>query len=482
MKFRRTHSPSGFLASSESAFPLTNLSATQTLRLEGHITPDQAWTYIDVPFEVPAGVGRLDVVYRYDAMIGSDPHLTGGNTVDIGIFDARGSGFSSPGYRGWTGSARDRFFISPTEATPGYMPGPIQPGIWHVILGAYKVAADGCNYQIDVTFTPGPGDSAEFPPLLKLTNDAKGVYQPGEWLRGELHCHTTNSDGDSSVEEVVRLCEALGLDFLAVMDHNNITQRIDLARVETPLLLIPGYEVTMYYGHWNVWGDQGWIDFRVTNADDLARSINEATARGFLVSCNHPKPFGPDWAFPQVEGYACVEVWNGPWPGLNDQSLAFWVQRLDEGKRLVAVGGSDSHYHHKPHPAQLGEPCLFILPDAVRSPLGVLAGLRQGHAFVTESPTGPQLYLTSGAAIQGDAVARPADNRLPIRIRVVGGQGASLEIHRRGGQVERVHIDSDDLTVERTVELGDSAYVRAQLLAADGETVRALTNPIYIDG
>ncbi len=450
------------------------------LHLTGHIMPDQAWTYIDVPFEVPAGVGRLEVVYRYDAMIGSDPHLSGGNTIDIGIFDARGSGFSSPGYRGWTGSARDRFFISPTEATPGYMPGPIQPGTWHIALGAYKVAPDGCNYQIDVTFVPGPGDTAQFPPLLALSDEPKGEYGFDSWLRGELHCHTTNSDGDSSVEEVVRLCEGLGLDFLAVMDHNNVTQRIDLARVETPLLLIPGYEVTMYYGHWNVWGDQGWIDFRVTSADDLARSIAEATARGFLVSCNHPKPYGPAWAFPQVEGYACVEVWNGPWKGLNTASLAFWSQRLDEGKRLVAVGGSDSHFHHKPHPAQLGKPCMFILPDGARSPQAVVNGLRKGHAFISESPDGPQLYLTSGDALMGDSVARPADNRLLVAVQAVGGNGAVLELHTRAN-VERVPVDSDDAHIERVVDMSDTPYVRAQLVDLASGNVRALANPIFID-
>lgn len=456
------------------------ITQPQTIRLTGHITPDQRWTYIDVPFDVPPGVARLDVVYRYDAMIGSDPHLTGGNTIDIGIFDARGSGFSSPGYRGWTGSARTSFTITTTDATPGYMPGPIQPGTWHVILGAYKVAENGCGYEIDVTFTPGPGDTAQFPLLLSLTDEPKGASQPDEWLRGELHCHTTNSDGDSAVAEVVRLCEDLGLDFLAVMDHNNLTQRIDLAQIDTPLLLIPGYEVTMYYGHWNVWGDQGWIDFRVTDANDLARALAEATARGFLVSCNHPKPYGPDWAFPEVEGYACVEVWNGPWAGMNAMSLSFWTRRLDAGQRLVAVGGSDSHFHHKPHAAQLGQPCMFILPDGKRSPLAVVNGLRKGHAFVTEAPDGPQLYLASGNAIMGDSVTRPADNHLPVSVRVVGGAGATLELHMRGS-VERMRIEGDYAQLERWVDVSDSPYVRVQLVAADGRTMRALTNPIYLD-
>ena len=167
---------------------------------------------------------------------------------------------------------------------------------------------------------------------------------------------------------------------------------------------------------------------------------------------------------------------------MNERSLAFWTERLDQGKRLVAVGGSDAHFHHKPHPAKLGQPCMFILPDGARSPAAVLAGLRQGHAFVTESPDGPQLYLKSGEAIQGDTVPRPYDNRLVVGISVLGGKGTTLEIYRRGGRVERVPVGMHDVRITRTVDVRDSGYVRAQLVDADGQTVRALTNPIYIEG
>src|SRR5512134_1930285 len=101
---------------------------THSLVLEGTLTPDHVWKYTYLPFEVPQNIGRIDVEYTYDSAIGSDPHLSGGNTVDIGIFDARGIGTHSLGYRGWTGSARSSFYIAQESATPGYMPGPIFAG------------------------------------------------------------------------------------------------------------------------------------------------------------------------------------------------------------------------------------------------------------------------------------------------------------------------------------------------------------------
>jgi DNA polymerase (family 10) len=40
-----------------------------------------------------------------------------------------------------------------------------------------------------------------------------------EDIRGDLHCHTTASDGKASVEEMGRAARALGYDYLAICDH-----------------------------------------------------------------------------------------------------------------------------------------------------------------------------------------------------------------------------------------------------------------------
>ena len=125
------------------------MTDSRQLTLDYVIKPEQTFTYINVPFEVPPHTGRIDVAYTYDAAIGSDPTLIGGNTVDIGIIDPRGAQFMTPGFRGWSGSARQQFYIAQDSATAGYMPGPIQPGTWHICLGAYKVAANGCQCRVE---------------------------------------------------------------------------------------------------------------------------------------------------------------------------------------------------------------------------------------------------------------------------------------------------------------------------------------------
>jgi hypothetical protein len=448
--------------------------------LEGTADEAQTLSYVYLPFEVPEGTGRIDVEYSYSAAIGSDPHLTGGNTVDIGIFDPRGIEFMSEGYRGWSGSARRSFFIARDEATPGYLPGPIQAGTWHICLGLYKVAPEGCQYEVKVQLSPAESESAVAFPVLLPLRESGGRRKESGWYKGELHCHTYHSDGDSDPADVVRVAESLGLDFLAITDHNNRSQLAALNTTETPLMLIPGYEVTTYYGHWNIWGDEGWIDFRILSPERMHDAMQEAIKRGYLVSCNHPRPYGPEWVFTEVEDYACVEVWNGPWELFNHEALRFWEARLREGKRRVAVGGSDAHFHKREHIARIGQPTTWIYCPGEPSSAGLLAALRKGHAFISESPTGAQLHLSAGDAMMGDTIARPADGSLQVQVRVIDGAGLQLDLIGANGCLARELVQDNDQSFEFVVALENTSYIRAQLVKPETEHVCALTNPIYV--
>lgn len=108
--------------------------------ISAHISPSDkaAGDYCYVPFDVPAGIVRIDVRYEY-----SHPRHHGdfegvGNTIDLGLFDPRGHAFGNgAGFRGWSGSDRAQISLgeSAADTTPGYLAGPIPAGRWHVILG-----------------------------------------------------------------------------------------------------------------------------------------------------------------------------------------------------------------------------------------------------------------------------------------------------------------------------------------------------------
>ncbi|OGF52584.1 MAG: hypothetical protein A2497_00505 [Candidatus Firestonebacteria bacterium RifOxyC12_full_39_7] len=58
----------------------------------------------------------------------------------------------------------------------------------------------------------------------------------GLWLKGNLHLHSTLSDGLKSPEELFKLYKAAGYDFLSLTDH----WKLYPAGEEKGLLLIPG--------------------------------------------------------------------------------------------------------------------------------------------------------------------------------------------------------------------------------------------------
>ncbi len=459
--------------------------AATEITLEGFAPPTEAGRYRHLPFEVPPGVGRLEVRYQYSAAIGSDPHLTGGNTVDIGLFDQRGIDFPGGGFRGWSGSARSAFFVSPTEATPGYLPGPLEPGTWHNSLGFYKIAPEGCHYRVDLRLLPesGPARPTAFPPMLTLSSaQTRLPERPDGWYRGELHCHSCHSDGDSTPGELIAEAEALGLDFLAITDHNTISHLADPAqRGPHPLTLIPGCEVTTYKGHWNVWGQEGWLEFRMMTPERMEQTIRHAVQQGCLTSCNHPRPYGPPWELEEVMGYHCVEVWNGPWMLFNQAALDFWEARLRQGRRLVAVGGSDAHRLQEEHIARIGTPTTWIYCPGRPTAAGLLAGLRAGHAFISAGPQGPQLYLRAGRAMMGDSLARPPGGELDVTVRVVHGQGLALELRDAEGCLHSQTVQAEEQTFTASLPVRGTPYVRAQLVepGTAPPPVRALTNPIY---
>jgi hypothetical protein len=453
--------------------------------LTGYLRPEQAENYYNVPFEMPDGVRRLEVSYAYSGEIGADVHLTGGNTLDIGLFDQRGAAYPGAGFRGWTGSARHEFYITPHDATPGYLPGPLTPGTWAITLGFYKSAPDGCHYEIRLRFEHGVDRVPPYyPKMLTLENSISTLPRRASgWYRGELHCHTVHSDGDSHPQELINKAKALGLDFLAITDHNSISHLAALAQIDPgDLVLIPGCEVTSYKGHWNIWGLETWIDFRTLTPDLMQDAIQRAVELGYLTSCNHPRQHGPDWIFKDLTGQHCMEVWNGPWQIFNSDALAYWESRLRRGERLTAVGGSDAHFLHRPHIAQIGTPTTWIFCREQPTAAHLLAAIRAGHVFISDAPDGPQIFLTSGSAMMGDVTARPLAGRLDMRADVIGGAGCTLEIHTVGGVLAQVPVTQSQQTFELDLPVEQTLYVRAQLIAPDTGMVRALTNPLYLEG
>ena len=61
------------------------------------------------------------------------------------------------------------------------------------------------------------------------------------FYRGNLHCHTTNSDGAWAPKAVIEAYRAMGYDFLAVTDHRHVS--FPTAYMAGSMLVLPGIEL-----------------------------------------------------------------------------------------------------------------------------------------------------------------------------------------------------------------------------------------------
>ena len=441
------------------------------LTLSGRFEQGQERRYVHLPFTVPRGVHQIHLRYDYTDRISSDPLVGGGNTLDVGLFDEQGIAAGSPGFRGWSGSERLAFTIDEAWATPPYRSGPIGAGVWHVLLGPYKIGPRGLDYRVDVWFDAGL--PREVPDVIRHTPAARADVPPAAepgWVRGDLHCHSLYSDGDSWPSELLVAAAELGLDFLAITDHNSaIFPTFDDANTGLPFLL-PGIEVTTYGGHWNVWGLREWFDFRDPTSAGVAAEMRRAVTAGGFVSINHPRPWGPDWEYEGTDINHAVEVWNGPWDRLNPVCVAFWEDQLARGRRVVGVGGSDTHELRGDGegllpPPKLAEPTTWIHVGDRLDTASLLAGLRAGRCFITASPSGPQLYTT-----------RIGDR---VHVRAVGAAGATLNLIAGATTLGEHVIPDDDWTT--TFDFPpETPYVRVQIAGAQGQML-VFANPIWAD-
>ncbi len=429
------------------------------LRIEFFVGHEQEGQYLTVPFSMPAEVESFSLAYRYERhrQVSGAAGFTARqevNIIDLGLVAPDGTQV------GASGSDKSEIRISETFATPGYRPVALTPGEWRILLGAYKVAAQGVSVVYELSFTPK---------RLRL-------------FKGDLHAHTLASDGVLSADELARHALRHGLDFLAITDHNQTVSADSLPRL-SGLTLIPGVEWTHYRGHANFLGADRPYDepFFANSPEEIRARFDSARRRGALISLNHPFDEQCPFLFDlNALPFDCIEIWNGPMRESNLRAVGLWQGLLTAGKKVPICGGSDYHRSQ-----------LFLFPGgpttcvyaASAGPADILSALKQGHAYVVFAPDGPVLEATAGEAILGDSV--PVANVKEMEIKIGGLQA---------GDVVRVVTATGSTTIVQAETSGSfqGRYVMEAPGFARIEVLRLfipgipplpalIANPIYFD-
>ena len=189
------------------------------------------------------------------------------------------------------------------------------------------------------------------------------LFTEGSFYKGNIHCHSTRSDGRLTPAQQVEAYKQHGYDFLLLTEHNVFT---DTREFDTPdFLLLPGMEITFppdvkrdvrEYHFLVIPGTPAQranakLDQRLELTPfrtyaDLQAQIDDAYDRGYMVIMNHPKwsKVEYDEILP-LEHLCAVEVFNYDSTVIENTGEAFtcWDALLRHGRRYWGTAVDDTH-------------------------------------------------------------------------------------------------------------------------------------------
>ena len=483
--------PSLFLWFSFLSPAFLHAQAKPDIVLKGSVHGSQNNSYVEAPFTVPSGIVSITVTFSYTER---SQHTA----LDLGLFDPER-------FRGWSGGNKNHFTVSTTNATPSYLPGPLPAGQWKLIIGVPNIRQSvTSNYEADIFFTHDNHAPVTFADAPLRSGPA--------WYRGDLHMHTAHSDGSCLSQSgkkvpcpvflTAQTAASRGLDFIAVTDHNTVSQYDALRELQPyfdKLLFIPGREITTFWGHANLFGVTEFVDFRVgTTVPSMQSLFEEAKRMHAILSINHPNAptgeicMGCGWTPKEpVDPHliTTIEAVNGGAEEGKYSGVSFWEKYLNQGYRIAAIGGSDNHNAQIPagSPNAIGRPTTVVYADDL-SVGSILEGIRHGHDFIDLGGSRDRLLDVSAEdgtqkAMMGDTLAARSGSTIRITAHIAACNGDQLRFLLDGQTVASLNsaiTQADQTTTLSLPADGKQHWLRPDVVTPEGKLV-LLGNPIYLN-
>lgn len=307
---------------------------------------------------------------------------------------------------------------------------------------------------------------------------------PGRFHRGNLHCHSSASDGALSARELVAAYRDAGYDFVVVTDH--FEQRYGWPVTDTRALrderctTLVGAELSATAD----WSDPGcfWVaaiglppGFEPPPPGDHGEALERAAAAGAFLCLLHPGLNGlqPEaaTALHRFELLHAVELYTHQSSIYRpDTAIAvpFADALLAGGRRLGLVAADDAHFRDGPD--AFGAWVEVHAPG--NAPEQLLAALKAGSYYATQGPAltslargGDQLRVACSPCAR-ILLTGPSERWRRWRWRLAGGRADG------GGTVAPL--------TEAVFDLAPFAGGFCRVTIVDGAGRRAWSNPIWL--
>ncbi len=331
--------------------------------------------------------------------------------------------------------------------------------------------------------------------LQKGADMYQSVFEDrGNWYKGNLHMHTTRSDGHASPKDAVERYRRNGYDFIALTDHRRPSVTLEpgehgnvdaLGREDAGSLVDAGNMLLLSGVEWDTGGANTRRDGDVATYHILGIGMTEF--RGICYERNpHPKPqeivnairadgglailAHPAWSvmdpggIAQLEGITAAEIYNAvsdlPYTGQRAESSAWFdIWGTHYEKLVPAVASDDAHSYE-------GDACYaYTMVNAAElSREGILDALQAGNFYATQRPV---LY---DMAIDREKGAVHLEFSKDVMTAVFYSNHIWTE-----GRVAQVKGGKADYRLE-----AGEFFLRAELITRDGR--KAWTSPVPVAG
>lgn len=264
-------------------------------------------------------------------------------------------------------------------------------------------------------------------------------------LKGQMHCHTTGSDGADTPTALVTAYKNAGYDFITITDHDVVTADPGVAGItwigsaceEVTDRHVIGYDIATQSPY--------------TNAQ---MSIDYHRANGKLTSLAHPS-----WAFayildkPEITtmyDFNFTEAYNG---FIDQYGDAQWDLALSDGKKVFATAVDDCH--NIAGAFNLG---WVVVHTDTNSKAEILESLRAGNFYASN---GNDITIS----VSGNVITASSTN------------SSNFTFYGRGGQILKTEsaVTSSQYTIT-----GNEMYVRVRSQRVSNSKY-AWAQPIFID-